>query len=167
MAEFAAWLTSLPFAPALRRLNWMAPWLQIIHILANGMILAAVVMIDMRVWGISRSQASIAVARRFQLWVWAGLALLTASGIMLIFYTPRRGLTDLAFQVKMVTTGIAIAATVALLVALRPAWATPDGNPGSPRLASVLAGLTLFLWVGVTLAGRGRWFALMMTRVMQ
>ena len=31
-------------------------------------------------------------------------------------------------------------------------------------LASMLAGLTLLLWVGVTFAGRGRWLALMLMR---
>ena len=58
MVELATWLASLPFSRALRQLNWLVPWLQIIHILANGIILSAVVMIDLRVWGVSRSQAS-------------------------------------------------------------------------------------------------------------
>ena len=89
MVELATWLASLPFSRALRQLNWLVPWLQIIHILANGIILSAVVMIDLRVWGISRSQSSVAMARRFQLWIWAGLAVLTVSGILLILY--RRG----------------------------------------------------------------------------
>src|SRR5437588_214694 len=43
MIELAAWLASLPLSQALRRLSWLVPWLQIIHILANGLLLAAVV----------------------------------------------------------------------------------------------------------------------------
>ena len=163
MVELASWLASLPFSQALRKLNWLVPWLQIIHILANGVILSAVVMIDMRVWGISRSQASIAMARRFQPWIWVGLFVLTVSGIALIFYAPRRLLTDFTFQVKMVVMGLAIAATVALL-ALRSERETTDGRAGRHVLASMLAGLTLLLWVGVTFAGRGRWLALMLIR---
>jgi hypothetical protein len=161
MVELASWLASLPFSRALRALNWLVPWLQIVHILANGIILSAVVMIDMRVWGVSRSQASIAMARRFQPWIWAGLVLLTVSGILLILYAPRRLLTDVTFQVKMVVMGLAIAATVALLAALRPAW---EGSPGGHKLASLVGTLTLVLWVGVTLAGRGRWITLLMMR---
>src|ERR1700694_274936 len=130
MVELASWRASLPFSRALRALNWLVPWLQIIHILANGIILSAVVMIDMRVWGISRSQASIAMARRFQPWIWAGLVLLTVSGILLILYGPRRVLTDVTFQVKMVLMGIAIAATLALLLALRPGRAGRPGGHG-------------------------------------
>jgi hypothetical protein len=164
MVELASWLASLPFSRALRQLSWLVPWLQIIHILANGIILSAVVMIDMRIWGISRSQASIAMARRFQPWIWAGLVLLTVSGILLILYGPRRVLTDVTFQVKMVLMGLAIAATVALLLALRPGREALPDDPGRPRLASLLATLTLVLWVGVTLAGRGRWITLLMMR---
>jgi hypothetical protein len=164
MVELASWLASLPFSQALRKLNWLVPWLQIIHILANGLILAAVVMIDMRIWGISRSQSSIAMARRFQSWIWAALAVLTASGILLILYAPRRLLTDPTFQVKMVVMGIAMAATVALQLLLRPGPEMSLGQPGRPRLAGMLGTLTLVLWVGVTLAGRGRWLTLMIMR---
>jgi hypothetical protein len=164
MLELAAWLASLPIGQALRRLNWLVPWLQIIHILANGIVLSAVVMIDMRLWGISRSQSSIAMARRFQGWIWAGLVLLTVSGIVLIMYGPRRVLTDITFQVKMAVMGLAIAATIALLLALRPGREASAGDAGGHRLASLLGTLTLVLWVGVTLAGRGRWLALLMLR---
>jgi hypothetical protein len=164
MLEFAAWLASLPIGQALRRLSWLVPWLQIVHILANGMVLSAVVMIDMRIWGISRSQASIAMARRFQAWIWAGLAVLTVSGIVLIMYAPRRVLTDITFQVKMAVMGFAIAATIALLLALRPGRQALRGEAGGYKLANLLGTLTLVLWVGVTLAGRGRWLALMMLR---
>jgi hypothetical protein len=162
MLELAAWLQSLPFGRALRQLDWLVPWLQIVHILANGLILSAVVMIGMRSWGISRSQASIAMARRFQPWIWAGMVVLTVSGILLILYAPRRLLTDLTFQVKMVAMGLALVATLALQLALRPRRQTADGGPGWPKLAGALATLALVLWVGVTLAGRGRWFALLM-----
>jgi hypothetical protein len=164
MVELASWLASLPIGQALRRLNWLVPWLQIVHILANGIILSAVVMIDMRIWGISHSQASIAGTRRFQSWIWAALVLLTVTGILLILSAPRRLLTDVTFQVKMVVMGLAIVATLALQLALRPGWAATDANPGRRALANVLATLTLVLWVGVTLAGRGRWITLLMMR---
>jgi hypothetical protein len=164
MVELASWLASLPVGQALRRLNWLVPWLQIIHILANGIILSAVVMIDLRVWGISRSQSSLAMARRFQGWIWAGLVLLTVSGIALVLYSPRRVLIDVTFQVKMAVMGLAIAATVALLLALRPGRDAVPRDAGGLKLAGVLGTLTLALWVGVTLAGRGRWITLLLMR---
>ena len=176
MVELAAWLASLPIGQALRRLNWLVPWLQIVHILANGIILSAVVMIDMRIWGISRSQVAVAGTRRFQSWIWAGLVLLTVTGILLILYAPRRLLTDVTFQVKMAVMGLAMVATLALQLVSRPERATMDApattdaflatgaSSGRHVLANVLATLTLVLWVGVTLAGRGRWITLLMMR---
>jgi hypothetical protein len=182
MLELAAWLASLPFGQALRRLNWLVPWLQIIHILANGIVLSAVVMIDMCIWGISRSLGSIAATRRYQAWIWVGLILLTVTGFLLILYGPRRLLTDVTFQVKMAVMGLAMVATLALQLVLRPGWATTDAalatdapsatgvrsvttaHTGRHALANVLATLTLVLWVGVTLAGRGRWITLLMMR---
>ena len=176
MVELAAWLASLPIGQALRRLNWLVPWLQIIHILANGIILSAVVMIDMRIWGISKSQGSIAATRRYQAWIWVGLILLTVTGFLLILYGPRRLLTDVTFQVKMAVMGLAMVATLALQLVLRPGWAATDAalatdarsvttaHAGRHALANVLATLTLVLWVGVTLAGRGRWITLLMMR---
>jgi hypothetical protein len=164
MVELASWLASLPVGQALRRLNWLVPWLQIIHILANGIILSAVVMIDLRVWGLSRSQSSVAMARRFQGWIWAGLVLLTVSGIALLLYSPRRVLIDVTFQVKMAVMGLAIAATIALLLALRPGREAVARDAGGLKLAGLLGTLTLALWVGVTLAGRGRWITLLLMR---
>ena len=164
MVELASWLASLPVGQALRRLNWLVPWLQIIHILANGIILSAVVMIDLRVWGLSRSQSSVAMARRFQGWIWAGLVLLTVSGIALLLYSPRRVLIDVTFQVKMAVMGLAIAATIALLLALRPGREAGAHDAGGLKLAGLLGTLTLALWVGVTLAGRGRWITLLLMR---
>ena len=169
MADLAAWLASLPLGQALRRLNWLVPWLQIIHILANGLVLAAVLMIDLQAWGLSRSFPTPAMARRFQPWIWSALVVLTLSGILLLLYTPRRALNDLAFHTKMVTMGIAIVATLALTFAMRPRQAAGEPAPtdaGQNALTTLLATLALVLWVGVTLAGRGRWFALMMTRIM-
>jgi hypothetical protein len=164
MVDLATWLASLSFSRALRQLNWLVPWLQIIHILANGIILSAVVMIDLRIWGVSRSQASVALARRFAPWIWTGLAVLTVSGILLILYSPRRQLVDVTFQVKMWVMGVAIAATLALLLAMRPRRDAVPESPGRHQLASLLGTLTLVLWVGVTLAGRGRWITLLLMR---
>jgi len=164
MTDLLLWVAGLPIGPSLRVFSRFVPWLQIVHILANGIILGGVVMIDMRVWGISRSQATIAMARRFQAWIWGALAMLIVSGFLLIFYTPRRALTDLAFQVKMWSMVVAIAATVALLFALR---SNSKVQADASWLAGLLGTLTLALWVFVTLAGRGRWFALWMSRMLQ
>jgi hypothetical protein len=86
------------------------------------------------------------------------------SGIALVLYSPRRVLIDVTFQVKMVVMGLAIAATIALLLALRPGREAVARDAGGLKLAGLLGTLTLALWVGVTLAGRGRWITLLLMR---
>jgi hypothetical protein len=56
-----------------------------------------------------------------------------------------------------------MAATVALLLMAWPA-SEPKGSHGRHKVLSMLATVTLVLWVGVTFAGRGRWLTLMLMR---
>ena len=59
--------------------------------------------------------------------------------------------------------GVAMAATLARLWR-RGRAVTPGRLAGRHALANLLATLTLVLWVGVTLAGRGRSITLLMIR---
>ena len=49
MIELTQWLAGLPVGQALRRMFWIIPWLQALHILANATLLSAIIMIDLRI----------------------------------------------------------------------------------------------------------------------
>ena len=115
-------------------------------------------MIDLRIWGYARSQTLVESARRFLPWIWAGLVLLTVSGVLLTMAEPRRILNGV-FQIKIVLMVVAIVATMPFHVALAYKAAAWDANPGARNMAGVFAGAILFLWVADTVAGRGRWIA--------
>ena len=159
MMAFVQWLQASPLSLSIRRIGWIIPVLHILHILANGLVLSAMIMIDMRMWGWSRAEPSRQRARRFLPWLWAAMAVLTATGIVLTLSAPRRTLLDPSFQVKMAMMGIAIVATIAFGIALRRHGEAWDDIHSRHRIASVFAAATLVLWIGVTLAGRGRWIA--------
>ena len=57
MADLAQWLSSLPLGVTMRRIDWLFPLLQTVHILAIGMLLSSVIMMSLRLWGVSRTQA--------------------------------------------------------------------------------------------------------------
>ena len=158
MRELTLWLTSLPLSPILRRSSWAIPALQTSHILSLGLLLSALVMIDLRMWGYSRSQTLVESARRFLPWIWAGLVLLTVSGVLLTIAEPRRILNGV-FQIKMILMVVAIVATVPFHWVLGRKSAVWDANPGARAWAGVFAALILVLWVADTVAGRGRWIA--------
>jgi len=155
MMAFVQWLQNSPLSLTVRRIGWLIPLMQTLHILANGLVLSAIIMIDLRVWG-SRTEPLRDRVRRLLPWLWTAMAVLTATGLVLILATPRRTLLDATFQVKMLMMAVAIAATLALAAALRRV--APDGVSAG-RMAGAMAAAALLLWLGVTLAGRGRWIA--------
>jgi hypothetical protein len=155
MADLAQWLTALPVGLAMRRLPWLFPLLQTIHILATGMMLSSAIMIALRVWGFSDAQTIDVRRRRYMPWMWGALVVLTLTGTALIVGNPR-SLRDPALPVKLWMILPAIAAMLVLAAAMRGGTRGEKG-PGIRTMMSVAATATLMLWFGVTLAGRGRW----------
>jgi hypothetical protein len=160
MADLVRWIASLPLSQLIRKISWLIPLLQTIHILATGMILSSVIMIDLRIWGFSRSESASERSHRFLPWLWSGLLLLTVTGIGLVLGNPR-SLADPAFQAKMLVMAVAIVATIVVAAVLRPGDHA-IGGAGARRTANVMATVALVLWVGVTFAGRGRWISNML-----
>jgi hypothetical protein len=155
MAELSQWVGSLPLSLAMRRIVWLIPVLQTLHILSIGFVLSSVVMIDMRLWGVSRSGTAIGRSERFLPWMWAALAIATLTGIALMFGAPRSW-RDASFVAKLYMMGGATIATIALPLMLRR-----NGSGGKDAgISTMLVGsAALVLWLGATLAGRGRWIA--------
>jgi hypothetical protein len=160
MIAFIQWLQSTPLSLSVRRIGWLIPMMQTLHILANGLVLSAIIMIDLRVWRRAGAEPLADRVRRLLPWLWGALGVLTATGLVLVLGTPRRTLLDPTFQVKMLIMVVAIAVTVALAAMLRRGVSEP-GSAGRMTgiLASVAGAATLLLWLGATIAGRGRWIA--------
>jgi uncharacterized membrane protein len=155
MAQLSQWVGSLPISLAMRRITWLVPMLQTLHILSTGIVLSSVVMIDMRVWGASRSDTAIARSERFMPWTWTALAVAALTGIGLMLASPR-SFRDSAFVAKLYLMAAAMVATAALPSMLRRN-ACGGKDAGVPaRLVGLAA---LLLWLGAALAGRGRWIA--------
>jgi uncharacterized membrane protein len=155
MADLAQWLTSLPLSLAMRRMAWLFPLLQTVHILSIGLMLSSVIMISLRLWGVSRTQAIAALGHRYMPWIWTSLVVVTVTGIALIVGNPR-SLRDPALQVKLWLMVPAIATTLVIAIAMRgdALW---QKNPRARAMMSLATAATLVLWLGVTFAGRGRW----------
>ena len=157
---FVQWLQGSPWSLTVRQISWLIPLMQTLHILANGLVLSAIIMIDLRVWRRSGAEPLADRVRRLLPWLWWALGVLTATGLVLVLATPRRTLLDPTFQVKMLIMAVAIVATIATGVMLRRV--APEPAPAG-RMSGILAGVagaaTLLLWLGATIAGRGRWIA--------
>ncbi len=155
MAQLSQWVGTLPISFAMRRIVWLIPTLQTLHILSIGFVLSSVVMIALRVWGVSRSGTAIARSERFLPGLWAALAIATVTGIGLMLGAPR-SFRDGAFVAKLYLMVAATLATVALPIMLRR---NASGGKDAGVPAQVVGSAALVLWLGATLAGRGRWIA--------
>jgi len=155
MAELSQWVGSLPISLAMRRIIWLVPTLQTLHVLSTGIVLSSVIMIDLRIWGTSRSGTAIARSERFIPWMWSALAVATLTGIALMFGAPRSW-RDGVFVAKLYMMAGATLATVALPIMLRR---NECGGKDAGVPAQLVGIAALALWLGATLAGRGRWIA--------
>jgi hypothetical protein len=155
MEAFAQWLAGTPFSHGIARTLWLIPVLQSIHILGIAVVLSSVAMIELSIVGAVKTQTLVQTAHRFLPWLWAGLILLAATGILLIIGEPKRSLPNPAFQLKMLMLALALAMALAFQASLRPDtrfW-TRNGR----RLTPVLAVLVFLLWCAIAVAGR--WIA--------
>jgi len=122
--------------------------LQTLHILGIAAVLGPALMISRSLWGARGAGTVQASLRRYVPALWAGLAVLAATGASMIVADPARELGNPAFRVKLVL----LAAALVFLEALRRA------PPRSASLKSrALAAASFALWLAIVAAGR--WIA--------
>jgi hypothetical protein len=165
METIAAWLAATAASEVIQKVFWIIPVTQTIHILTVAMVFSSVVMIELRVLGVTKSQTIEDVAHRYVPWIFVGVAVLAVTGSILIVGEPMRSLPSYEFQMKMLYLAFALAFTIAFSrsVQLRaPIWQTAGGGAGGTQVASrtvvnVLALAALLSWSMVVMYGR--WIA--------
>jgi cobalamin synthase len=154
MMTAARWLSQTAASTTIRDIDWLIPVLQSVHILAIAMVMSSVLMIDLRVLQLTRGQTMVETVRRFEAWIWSGLAVLAATGAPLIVAEPKRTLPNVSFQLKLVLLVLAAATTAGLCSALRRnrGFHGVSGDPG--RVLKLAAVASFLLWCAVAAAGR-------------
>jgi hypothetical protein len=123
-----------------------------------GLVLFSVGMISIRLMGLAgRSESATALSRRFGPWLWAGMAMVLITGLVLLTGAGQRGLANPMFAVKMALMFAAILLTAALQASLAADTAYWELTPGRRALAKLLAPLCFLLWLATVCAGR--WLA--------
>ncbi len=154
MSNFAAWLAQTSLSVAIQSHEWIIPTIQSIHIVAIGVALSSVFMIDLRILGwAGRDQALIEVTDRFGPWLSGALCVLLGTGIVMVIGEPSRELLAFSFWSKMslVAVGTSVAAAFRIAVRKNPIYWEESVNRWSIRSLTLLI---LLIWLGVVILGR-------------
>lgn len=157
MEDFSLWLGHTHLSATFQDVKWIIPASQTIHILTVAVVMASVLLLNLRLAGVVAPGISPSVfGRRYLQGVWWGLPILLATGVVQIIAEPRRDLTNSTFWLKMGLLLIAVLITLVLQYRAHqesPAWQS------RPRrvLITGLAWLALACWVAIVFCGR--WIA--------
>jgi len=148
--SLALWLQNHGIGLALRKSDpLVGVVLQNVHILGLVALLAAVLLLDLRLLGLGlTNRPAPDLARRLRPVFWLGAAAVSASGLLMFVSDAVRYSGNEALQVKLVLLAAALAFQL-LVVGRAGASFAPRSLP-----AGAVAVLSLFLWVSVGLAGR-------------
>ena len=155
--NFCAWLEQTQLSQAIQVHLWSVPAVQTIHILAIAAIMAAALMLNLRLLGIVGTDRPLAeVSRRLRPVIWWAFPVLLLTGSFLIVGEPQRSLESPVFQLKMLL--------IIAIIALMLAYQVPLGKDskfwdagGRSAGIKLIAVVSLALWVGILCAGR--WIA--------
>src|SRR5579871_6638305 len=124
MEGLIRWISSTALSQAIQNYEWAVPTIQSVHILGVCVMLSSVGMIVLRLMGRAGTRTSVAdTARRYVPWMWGALIVLFCSGLLLIIGEPRRELTNIMFQIKML---LVLCAIVVIGLFQRSAIRRPD-----------------------------------------
>ncbi len=150
IAEILTVIQDSPVAHAISKSNHMvAAGLQVVHVLGFIALLAALVLISLRLLNlVFKNQPMREVTRDANRFFYIGLFLTVLSGTLMFIATPKLYFYKFAFELKMLLFVSAIFIQFALF---RRIAARESPNP---VLARTTVGVSLAMWFGIGLAGR-------------
>lgn len=122
---------------------------QVFHVLGFVILLASVVLINLRLAGFAFNAQSIPqVAKEPTRLIWGGLTFAVISGVLMFFSAPLIYYSNSAFIAKL---WLLLAAVVLQVTLYRKVTRSETPNPLHAKLS---IGLSIFLWFGVGVTGR-------------
>ncbi|MFC5419337.1 DUF2214 domain-containing protein [Bosea eneae] len=150
MSALVDWLGGWPGAVLLQRSGTAYLFVNAAHILGIGLLLGAILPLDLRLAGVLRASALPLVGPILIRTAACGLALASATGFWLFTVKPAEYLGNTAFLIKLGLLALALGNIALQHRGLKPALA--GGEIG--MCGRVLAVLSASLWLCVLVAGR-------------
>lgn len=153
--EALAWLSTTPVAAALKASGTLYLVVNAAHILSIGLVVGAILPLDLRLVGLIRAAPIAAVGPLLSRTAATGVVAALATGLCLFSVRPQEYAANPAFLIKVAL--VALGMVNALVLHARGAWQTAMAADSAPPALRVQALLSMVIWVGAVLAGR--WIA--------
>jgi len=151
---FSNALYATPISTAIRETAGLIPAVQGVHILAISVVVGSALVTDLRIAGVlATDETPQAVVRRYLPWMWCALAVLLATGLILVVGEPNRVLANRLFWTKMVLVLLALGLTLLFRYPLLDPQFRPE-DARWPALARPLAWVSMLIWLIVIFCGR-------------
>ena len=148
---FFDWCGRTWLGTTVRDTIWAFPLIETIHLLALAILLGSVLIVNLRVFGLGRRYYSSAaqLARQLEPWMLASIGVLIATGIPMCLSEPMKCYESYSFPIKMILIVLGIASQFTI----QRRWVIADtGSLGKAKIAGCVS---ILIWTGVGLAGKG------------
>ena len=150
LLPFFQWCQDSALGLAIRESVWLFPIIEAVHLLALALIGGAVLVVDLRLAGLTlRTQPVAAIARDAQPWLLGSLAVMIVTGALLFVSEALKCYHSPPFWLKMMFLTLAILFTFTLRRRVT------ENAAATPWLMKTVALVSVLLWSGVGLMGRG------------
>jgi hypothetical protein len=155
--DFSSALYTTPISTGIRETAGIIPTTQSIHIIAVAVVVGSALVTDLRLAGVlATDETPQTVVRRYLPWMWAAIAVLLATGAILIVGEPNRVLGNLVFWTKMALVVLAFGLTLLFRYPiLHPQFRLEHARWAA--LVKPMAWVSLLVWIAVIFCGR--WIA--------
>jgi hypothetical protein len=151
LLEFCQWLQFSEPLIAMRSSPWLFPVIATIHLMGLAVIGGAVLLVDLRLLGLGlRRQPVRELAQDAERWLFRGVVVMVATGILLFMCFATKYYYLTFFWVKMAALFLVIVFTVSV----RRRVAMADETGMNPVWSKAVALVSLSLWTTVALGGR-------------
>jgi len=151
LLPFFQWCYQTALGEEIRESIWLFPVIEAFHLVGLGVVIGAVLMVDLRLLGAGLVKQPVAqLSAAVEPWLLGSLALMIASGTLLFLSEATKAYYSFPFWVKMTSLLLALLFTFTIRRRITRSGLTTD----RPQLGRAIALISLSLWFGVAWGGR-------------
>lgn len=144
----------LPLAIAMRHELWLYPAVEIFHIIGFVTLVGSIIVLDMRLLGLSKALPVSLLARHTLPWSMGALLLIVPTGLLMFVAHAGDFIGNPAFVTKMSLLFCAATNAAVFHAGVFRGVAGWDNGVATPAAAKIHALISLLIWLGVLSCGR-------------